>query len=181
MGITYKILGASCIIIAVLLAGLVEANADEDISSAKVNIDVAIKAKTCTPGWAGKGAAVDFGKVSLQDIPNKAFILPDSPAKKNFSLFLTNCDMTISKVSVTASGTLDPSGNAFANNGTATGIAIVVQDAENNVHLIEGQPAEFNVVDNTAEMRFSAGLVKNGSALSPGTISSVVTLNMTYE
>jgi len=181
MGFTYKELGARCIIIAVLLAGLGKANAEEGISSANVDIVVAIKAKTCTAGWAGKGATVDFGKVSIHDIPFIGDVLPDSPAKKTFSLFLTNCDATVSKVIVTASGPVDHWSDYFANNGTATGVAIVVQDAESNVRLINGKSIEFNVVDNAAEMKFSAGLVNNKSGLSPGTISSVVTLNMTYE
>lgn len=149
-------------------------------SSATIDISVTVKALTCTPDWAGKGATVDFGKISLKDFSST---VGQVASERKFTLSLTECDASVSKVKVTATGTPDPNESRyFANNGTAKGVGLKLYDTDTLATLGNGESAEFYVANKSAEMNFSAQLVNTGgAALTTGNIASFVTLNMTYE
>jgi len=166
-------------IAAALLALSGEASFADTSSSATIDMSVTIQARTCTPGWSGNGTTVDFGKISLKDFGSAA---GQVAATKPFSLSLSECDASISKVKVTASGTSDPDQpRFFANNGTAKGMAIALLDADTGGAIGGADVAEYSVANRTAQMNFLAELVSTGAAPSVGNISSTVTLNMSYE
>lgn len=147
-------------------------------SSATIDLSVTVQARTCTAGWSDNGTTVDFGKTSLKDFGSAGQVT----AKRPFSLSLSACDVSISRVKVTASGASDPDQPGFfANNGTAKGMAIALLDADTGGPIGGANSAEYNVVNRTAQMNFLAELVSTGATPSVGNLSSTVTLNMTYE
>lgn len=179
MRFTFNLAGRLSLIAAALFALSGEAALADTSSSATINMSVTVMAKTCTPGWTVNGTTVDFGKISLKDLSGVA---GEVAAKRPFSLSLSECDASISKVKVTASGTPDPDQpRFFANNGTAKGMAIELLDAETGGAIGGEYDAEYAVADRSAQMNFLAQLVSTGVTPSVGNVSSTVTLNMSYE
>lgn len=163
--------------------------ATADAASATINITAEVTGATCTPSWNGSTpVSIDLGQVSATDMAAKG----DVGSLKPFTLKLSDCDKSVSKVAVIAGGTADATDpTAFANTLTgdsaASGVAVALFGGDDQATQIQPgstTPAEYSVTNGAAEMTFMAKLLRTAAddkGVTNGKVSSTATLYMSYE
>ncbi|HFO5508348.1 TPA: S-fimbrial adhesin minor subunit SfaS [Escherichia coli] len=117
---------------------------------------------------------VSLGNLYVSDFPNA---VSGSPWV-NFDLSLTGCQ-NMNTVRATFSGTADGQ-TYYANTGNAGGIKIEIQDRDgSNASYHNGMFKTLNVQNNNATFNLKARAVSKGQ-VTPGNISSVITVTYTY-
>ena len=117
---------------------------------------------------------VSLGNLYVSDFPNAGSGSP----WVNFDLSLTGCQ-NMNTVRATFSGTADGQ-TYYANTGNAGGIKIEIQDRDgSNASYHNGMFKTLNVQNNNATFNLKARAVSKGQ-VTPGDISSVITVTYTY-
>ncbi|HAH2052543.1 TPA: S-fimbrial adhesin minor subunit SfaS [Escherichia coli] len=117
---------------------------------------------------------VSLGNLYVSDFPNAGSGSP----WVNFDLSLTGCQ-NMNTVRATFSGTADGQ-TYYANTGNAGGIKIEIQDRDgSNASYHNGMFKTLNVHNNNATFNLKARAVSKGQ-VTPGNISSVITVTYTY-
>ena len=117
---------------------------------------------------------VSLGNLYVPDFPNAGSGSP----WVNFDLSLTGCQ-NMNTVRATFSGTADGQ-TYYANTGNAGGIKIEIQDRDgSNASYHNGMFKTLNVQNNNATFNLKARAVSKGQ-VTPGNISSVITVTYTY-
>lgn len=117
---------------------------------------------------------VSLGNLYVSDFPNAGSGSP----WVNFDLSLTGCQ-NMNTVRATFSGTADGQ-TYYANTGNAGGIKIEIQDRDGSkASYHNGTFKTLNVHNNNATFNLKARAVSNGQ-VTPGNISSVITVTYTY-
>ncbi|ELX9882700.1 S-fimbrial adhesin minor subunit SfaS [Escherichia coli] len=117
---------------------------------------------------------VSLGNLYVSDFPNAGSGSP----WVNFDLSLTGCQ-NMNTVRATFSGTADGQ-TYYANTGNAGGIKIEIQDRDgSNASYHNGMFKTLNVQNNNATFNLKARAVSKGQ-VTPGNISSVITVTYTY-
>ncbi|EMT0578238.1 S-fimbrial adhesin minor subunit SfaS [Escherichia coli] len=117
---------------------------------------------------------VSLGNLYVSDFPNAGSGSP----WVNFDLSLTGCQ-NMNTVRATFSGTADGQ-TYYANTGNAGGIKIEIQDRDgSNASYHNGTFKTLNVQNNNATFNLKARAVSKGQ-VTPGNISSVITVTYTY-
>ena len=117
---------------------------------------------------------VSLGNLYVSDFPNAGSGSP----WVNFDLSLTGCQ-NMNTVRATFSGTADGQ-TYYANTGNAGGIKIEIQDRDgSNASYHNGMFKTLNVQNNNATFNLQARAVSKGQ-VTPGNISSVITVTYTY-
>lgn len=117
---------------------------------------------------------VSLGDLYVSDFPNAGSGSP----WVNFDLSLTGCQ-NMNTVRATFSGTADGQ-TYYANTGNAGGIKIEIQDRDgSNASYHNGMFKTLNVQNNNATFNLKARAVSKGQ-VTPGNISSVITVTYTY-
>ena len=117
---------------------------------------------------------VSLGNLYVSDFPNAGSGSP----WVNFDLSLTGCQ-NMNTVRATFSGTADGQ-TYYANTGNAGGIKIEIQDRDgSNASYHNGMFKTLNVQYNNATFNLKARAVSKGQ-VTPGNISSVITVTYTY-
>lgn len=117
---------------------------------------------------------VSLGNLYVSDFPNAGSGSP----WVNFDLSLTGCQ-NMNTVWATFSGTADGQ-TYYANTGNAGGIKIEIQDRDgSNASYHNGMFKTLNVQNNNATFNLKARAVSKGQ-VTPGNISSVITVTYTY-
>lgn len=117
---------------------------------------------------------VSLGNLYVSDFPNAGSGSP----WVNFDLSLTGCQ-NMKTVRATFSGTADGQ-TYYANTGNAGGIKIEIQDRDgSNASYHNGMFKTLNVQNNNATFNLKARAVSKGQ-VTPGNISSVITVTYTY-
>lgn len=117
---------------------------------------------------------VSLGNLYVSDFPNAGSGSP----WVNFDLSLTGCQ-NMNTVRATFSGTADGQ-TYYANTGNAGGIKIEIQDRDgSNASYHNGMFKTLNVQNNNATFNLKARVVSKGQ-VTPGNISSVITVTYTY-
>lgn len=117
---------------------------------------------------------VSLGNLYVSDFPNAG---SGSPWVK-FDLSLTGCQ-NMNTVRATFSGTADEQ-RYYANTGNAGGIKIEIQDRDgSNASYYNGTFKTLHVKNNNATFNLKARAVSKGQ-VTPGNISSVITVTYTY-
>ncbi|NUW98124.1 S-fimbrial adhesin minor subunit SfaS, partial [Escherichia coli] len=117
---------------------------------------------------------VSLGNLYVADFPNAGSGSP----WVNFDLSLTGCQ-NMNTVRATFSGTADGQ-TYYANTGNAGGIKIEIQDRDgSNASYHNGMFKTLNVQNNNATFNLKARAVSKGQ-VTPGNISSVITVTYTY-
>ncbi|HHA4907431.1 TPA: S-fimbrial adhesin minor subunit SfaS [Escherichia coli] len=117
---------------------------------------------------------VSLGNLYVSDFPNAGSGSP----WVNFDLSLTGCH-NMNTVRATFSGTADGQ-TYYANTGNAGGIKIEIQDRDgSNASYHNGMFKTLNVQNNNATFNLKARAVSKGQ-VTPGNISSVITVTYTY-
>ncbi|EOT4640768.1 S-fimbrial adhesin minor subunit SfaS [Escherichia coli] len=117
---------------------------------------------------------VSLGNLYVSDFPSAGSGSP----WVNFDLSLTGCQ-NMNTVRATFSGTADGQ-TYYANTGNAGGIKIEIQDRDgSNASYHNGMFKTLNVQNNNATFNLKARAVSKGQ-VTPGNISSVITVTYTY-
>lgn len=117
---------------------------------------------------------VSLGNLYVSDFPNAGSGSP----WVNFDLSLTGCQ-NMNTVRATFSDTADGQ-TYYANTGNAGGIKIEIQDRDgSNASYHNGMFKTLNVQNNNATFNLKARAVSKGQ-VTPGNISSVITVTYTY-
>lgn len=117
---------------------------------------------------------VSLGNLYVSDFPNAGSGSP----WVNFDLSLTGCQ-NMNTVRATFSGTADGQ-TYYANTGNAGGIKIEIQDRDgSNASYHNGMFKTLKVQNNNATFNLKARAVSKGQ-VTPGNISSVITVTYTY-
>ena len=117
---------------------------------------------------------VSLGNLYVSDFPNAGSGSP----WVNFDLSLTGCQ-NMNTVRATFSGTADGQ-TYYANTGNAGGIKIEIQDRDgSNASYHNGMFKTLHVQNNNATFNLKARAVSKGQ-VTPGNISSVITVTYTY-
>ena len=117
---------------------------------------------------------VSLGNLYVSDFPNAGSGSP----WVNFDLSLTGCQ-NMNTVRATFSGTADGQ-TYYANTGNAGGIKIEIQDRDgSNASYHNGMFKTLNVQNNNATFNLKARAVSKGQ-VTPGNISSVITVTYTH-
>ena len=117
---------------------------------------------------------VSLGNLYVSDFPNAGSGSP----WVNFDLSLTGCQ-NMNTVRATFSGTADGQ-TYYANTGNAGGIKLERQDRDgSNASYHNGMFKTLNVQNNNATFNLKARAVNKGQ-VTPGNISSVITVTYTY-
>lgn len=117
---------------------------------------------------------VSLGNLYVSDFPNAGSGSP----WVNFDLSLTGCQ-NMNTVRATFSGTADGQ-TYYANTGNAGGIKIEIQDRDgSNASYHNGMFKTLNVQNNNETFNLKARAVSKGQ-VTPGNISSVITVTYTY-
>ncbi|MEF5582096.1 S-fimbrial adhesin minor subunit SfaS [Escherichia coli] len=117
---------------------------------------------------------VSLGNLYVSDFPNAGSGSP----WVNFDLSLTGCQ-NMNTVRATFSGTADGQ-TYYANTGNAGGIKIEIQDRDgSNASYHNGMFKTLNVQNNNATFNLKARAVSKDQ-VTPGNISSVITVTYTY-
>ncbi|HGE5205625.1 TPA: S-fimbrial adhesin minor subunit SfaS [Escherichia coli] len=117
---------------------------------------------------------VSLGNLYVSDFPNAGSGSP----WVNFDLSLIGCQ-NMNTVRATFSGTADGQ-TYYANTGNAGGIKIEIQDRDgSNASYHNGMFKTLNVQNNNATFNLKARAVSKGQ-VTPGNISSVITVTYTY-
>ena len=117
---------------------------------------------------------VSLGNLYVSDFPNAGSGSP----WVNFDLSLTGCQ-NMNTVRATFSGTADGQ-TYYANTGNAGGIKIEIQDRDgSNASYHNGMFKTLNVQNNNATFNLKARAVSKAQ-VTPGNISSVITVTYTY-
>ncbi|HGM5490612.1 TPA: fimbrial protein [Serratia fonticola] len=150
------------------------------VQAANINIAGNVVASACNVASESVSQDIDFGQLRSTDLKDAGTATVWQP----FTVKLTHCPLSTSKVTVTFSGspsTDDPA--LFANSGTAKNVGVqVVQDA--NKMLVQGNGSSMTVnVDAQHEATYALAArvySVNGDTVA-GTLSSVVVMNFTYQ
>ncbi|ELN3611026.1 S-fimbrial adhesin minor subunit SfaS [Escherichia coli] len=137
----------------------------------KITVTGNVLQRTCNvPG----NVDVSLGNLYVSDFPNAGSGSP----WVNFDLSLTGCQ-NMNTVRATFSGTADGQ-TYYANTGNAGGIKIEIQDRDgSNASYHNGMFKTLNVQNNNATFNLKARAVSKGQ-VTPGNISSVITVTYTY-
>ncbi|MBR8362319.1 type 1 fimbrial protein [Burkholderia sp. AU19243] len=135
---------------------------------------------TCSLRAGDDNRTVPLPRVVTQKLPAVA----GTAGRVPFSLQVQNCDIGVKGASFTFSGTPDSNDtNAFANTGTARGIAVYLRNADGN-KLIRPTGQEGNVAPvsaNVGKLALNAEYVVTRPAVNPGTVRALATFGITYQ
>ncbi|BEO88480.1 fimbrial protein [Serratia ureilytica] len=144
-----------------------------------VNITGRVTASACTVDASSINQTVPFGKVAITSFPS----IGSSGAWKDFSLNLSSCPLSTTKVIGTFSGNADSNDvNKYANTGTSKGIALQMSSRDHQTDLGPNSSLTINVnsTDQTAIFPLSARLIRTGDAGS-GSFQSQALVTFSYE
>ncbi|MGL5389659.1 MAG: fimbrial protein [Serratia sp. (in: enterobacteria)] len=150
------------------------------VQATNLNIAGNVVASACNVASSTISQDIDFGQLRSTDLKEAGTATDWKP----FTVKLSHCPLSTSKVTVTFSGAPSADDAAlFANSGTAENVAVqMVQD--DNKAVIQGNGSSMTVkVDAQHEANYAlAGRIYsvNGNAVA-GTFSSVVVMNFTYQ
>ncbi|HEJ9059135.1 TPA: type 1 fimbrial protein [Serratia fonticola] len=150
------------------------------VQATNINIAGNVVASACNVDSGSVSQDVDFGQLRSTDLKEAGTATDWKP----FTVKLTHCPLSTSKVTATFSGSPSTDGaDLFANSGTAKNVAVqVVQDA--NKALVQGNGSRMTVnVDAQHEAIYAlAGRIYsvNGDTVA-GTLSCVLVMNFTYQ
>ena len=156
----------------ILATGLINCNVfSAQAVDTTITVTGNVLQRTCNvPG----NVDVSLGNLYVSDFPNAGSGSP----WVNFDLSLTGCQ-NINTVRATYRGTADGQ-TYYANTGNAGGIKIEIQDRDgSNASYHNGMFKTLNVQNNNATFNLKARAVSKGQ-VTPGNISSVITVTYTY-
>jgi len=144
-----------------------------------VNITGRVTASACTVDDSSIIQTVTFGNVSITAFPS----IGSSAAWKDFSLNLSSCPLSTTKVIGTFSGNADSNdANKYSNTGTSKGLALQMSSRDHQTDLGPNSSLTVNVNSNdqTAIFPLSARLIRTGDVGS-GSFRSQVLVTFSYE
>jgi minor fimbrial subunit len=135
---------------------------------------------TATPCTAEASKVVDFG-----DIDPAGLAAPGSwTAPKSFTIELTNCPATTTKITSAYSGTPSRTTMYFAGGGTAAGVAVQLKIGSSGTILGNGSTRADSVVASThsASLAYDVYLSNDlvTGAIGAGTVNSIINVTFTY-
>lgn len=164
---------ASSVLALVISSASISVFAATDVGSGTIEFNGVVNTGACTIVPSSVNKQVNLGSVPVASLQAAG----DQGPVSDFTLELTNCmlDPTasgtdFSKVSVTFTGQMEGTGNLWANNGTATNMAILFQDDQDNElksndNVEQALRAGNNTINLTARMQAlgaaTAGSVKS--------------------
>ncbi|AHF77003.1 Putative fimbrial subunit [Sodalis praecaptivus] len=156
--------------------------------TAQIDITATVEANTCTLESGSKQQGVDLGHVAIDKL--KAGTTPE----KAFSLQLTGCSDSASKVIVTSTSEAAAEGSdafkvtdaASETDAKGVGVKIMGGDDTKTTLVPGGEGVEYNLDltgGNDIPLDFTAQLVTVGdvNAVSAGAVNGAVTLNLEYQ
>lgn len=144
-----------------------------------INITGRVVASPCTVDTASVSQEVNFGQVRL----NEMRAAGNASDWQSFEVKLVNCPPSTTSAKVTFSGTpATADATLYANTGTAVNAAVQLAQAANKT-LVQGNGSSMTVsVDAQHNATYAlAGRLMIFSDTGPGTFSSVVQMNFTYQ
>lgn len=149
------------------------------VQATDLNINGIVVASPCTVDTASVSQDVDFGQVRL----NEMRAAGNASDWQSFEVKLVNCPPSTTSATVTFSGTpATADATLYANAGTAVNAAVQLAQAANKT-LVQGNGSSMTVsVDAQHNATYAlAGRLMIFSDTGPGTFSSVVQMNFTYQ
>ncbi|HEN3580541.1 TPA: fimbrial protein [Yersinia enterocolitica] len=145
-----------------------------------VNITGKVKASPCTVDTNSVSQSVDFGQQRSTDLKEAGTATP----WQSFQVNLTNCPAGTRTATVTFAGPVSADdATLYANTGEARNVA--VQVAQNvNKGIIQGNGSTMSVdvdAQHKATYALAGRLYSVNGNTTPGTFSSVVQMNFTYQ
>lgn len=152
--------------------------------SAVINFTGTITASPCSVTTGTASQTVTIPSVTDVQLMNATSASSGFP-EQAFSIVLEKCGSGINNALVSFSGTTDGQPFFLKNNGTATGMAVVVKDSTkaNTVQFDGTSPLTFPITafqDNTLNFYASMEGKKAGDAVGAGTVSATATATITY-
>jgi len=145
-----------------------------------VNITGRIIASACTVDSGTINQTVDFERVIASDFPS----IGSAGSWKDFSLSLSSCPASTTKVEGTFSGNSDDNDQTkYANSGTGTGLALQVssRDHQEDFGPNSTMTESVNSSNQTVVFPLSARLVKVTDQIGSGTFRSEVLVTFSYQ
>lgn len=149
------------------------------VQATDLTINGMVVATPCTVDTASVSQDVDFGQVRL----NEMRAAGNASDWQSFEVKLVNCPPSTTSATVTFSGTPAPAdATLYTNTGTAVNAAVQLAQAANKT-LVQGNGSSMTVaVDAQHNATYAlAGRLMIFSDTGPGTFSSVVQMNFTYQ
>jgi minor fimbrial subunit len=150
------------------------------IQAANLNVNGIVVASSCIVDTGSVSQDVDFGRLHVIDLPTAGSGSDWQP----FEVKLNGCPVSTSRVVVNFTGTpVSTDATLFANSGTAQNVAIqMAQDANRSNVLPHGSSMTVNVdAQRKATYALAGRLIRLADSPGPGTVSSVVQMNFTYQ
>ncbi|MBL5863881.1 type 1 fimbrial protein [Serratia fonticola] len=149
------------------------------VQATDLTINGRVVATPCTVDTASVSQDVDFGQVRL----NEMRVAGNASDWQSFEIKLVNCPPSTTSATVTFSGTpATADATLYANTGTAVNAAVQLAQAANKT-LVQGNGSSMTVaVDAQHNATYAlAGRLMVFGDTGPGTFSSVVQMNFTYQ
>lgn len=145
-----------------------------------INITGRVVASPCNVNSGSSDLAVELGQ-NIQ--ASSLFTAGSGSTPVPFDLALTNCPVGTSAVKVAFSGTADgASPTMYQSTGTATPLAVELSDATTSAILGNGSSLTQSVLgDSTVTYKLKARAYTAAGSVTPGTITSVVVADFTYQ
>ncbi|MBV6817990.1 type 1 fimbrial protein [Rahnella sp. PD12R] len=162
-------------VLALMAMGYQAANADP----VNINITGNVVASPCTVNNNNNNLNIDLGTdIQAKDL----FTAGSGSALTPFNLSLTSCPLGTSNVKVTFTGTADTTSPVrYKNTGTATNLAVELSQQGTGTLLNNNSSLTQPVLgDNTVTYALNARAYATSGSVTPGSISSVVQVNFTY-
>ncbi|WP_035891522.1 fimbrial protein [Siccibacter colletis] len=100
----------------------------------------------------------------------------------DFNISLTDCPAGTSRVTATFNGTEDSDDPAYyKNSGTAKNIAVQLDSKGGALILSNGKSYIVDITTGATEIPLSARTITTNGGVTPGTVQTVVTANLTYQ
>lgn len=148
------------------------------LPAAEVTISGRITATPCTVD-ASLNQTLDLGKLQRRDLLQAG----TGSEWKAFSLTLSSCPPSTSRVTATFTGTPAPDDNkAFASSGTATGVALQLSNADSSLALANNASLTVDI-DKARKAAFplTARIYSPKGQSSAGSFISFVQVNLSYQ
>ncbi len=143
-----------------------------------INISGLVVASPCVVDTTSVNQTVEFGQLLTTDFKTAG----SAGAWKAFSLLLTHCPASTTRVTTVLTGTPAATAGYFANSGTATDAVLQLTNADYTTTYTTGSTIQI-LVDSAREATFplAARVVSPNGTMGPGTFESLVQVDFTYQ
>lgn len=173
-----------CIVVSIIALGVQALFCQSSFAAnpgSSINITANVVASPCTISTASQTLSIPLGDIQASVLAAAGSASPWSP---NYSITLTGCPSTTTKVDATFTGTADTADtNGYKNAAAGGSAAVATELAKSDGTFLKNGTSfgDATVTSGAATFIVKARLFSKAGTVAPGAVSSAITANFTYK